>query len=115
MRKSERRGNNKLDARLKLLKKEQRRLASEIMSLSKDAGKNVSSSAKRVSSAGRRKTREAKSGRSGVGVEMRSYLTTGSFGGRRTLRRERSIQRNRAIFMGALAITAIYSFFRWCW
>lgn len=121
MRKSGRSGDNELDARLKLLKKEQRRLAGEIVSLSKSAKKNASPSVAGGSNAKRDKTRSAAnkgkriSGSRTKGVEMRSYLSSGSFGERRELRHERRVQRNRAVFMGSVAIASVYTFFRWVW
>lgn len=105
---------------MKALKQEQRRLAQEINSLSKATGKQTKGKAAGSGSSPSKRGRKSGSSRESTsnsrsreGVEMKSYLSTGSFRGKRELRHERAVQRNKAIFMFIVACAAIYIFCMW--
>lgn len=119
MGKKEKKSTKELEERLKALKREQRRLSQEIETLSKGTGKSSGSkqnSGKKASRKGSRsksKSRSSSQSSSRSGVEMKSYLSSGSFRGKRELRHERTVQRNKAIFMAVAAMVALYIFFMW--
>lgn len=114
MARAARRNSKELEERLRALKKEQRRLTREISALARDSGGPSvrKSKGKRVQSSTASRTSAAK-GSSAVGVEMKAYFSNGSFRGKRKLRHERAVQRNKAIFMLVIACFALYSFFAW--
>ncbi len=105
--------DSELENRLKELKRTQRRIDKEIELLARKSAKSSGTSS------GRRRRSASSSSSAGSGshlgstIEMRSYLSSGSFKTKAKMRHERSVQRNKAIFMTILAILAIYMFFAW--
>lgn len=114
MTRARKKNSKELEERLRALKKEQRRLNREITSLARDSVKSTGSSQKSRPSKSKRGSRSRSSGGAPQArVEMKAYLSNGSFRGKRKLRHERAVQRNKAIFMLVLACFALYIFFAW--
>jgi len=114
MARAAKRNSKELEERLRALKKEQRRLAREINALSRgSSGSSVKKPKSKRTAASVKSRASGRAGSAPASVEMKAYLSNGSFRGKRKLRHERAVQRNKAIFMLVLACFALYIFFAW--